>query len=209
MSEFVFTLPDEAETLEVIAAVGADQGQHLARALERLAEQFKGRTKIEALITALMTAFQDVENALQQVLLERTIDTATGVQLDMLGVIVGQDRGGLSDADYRRFVRARIAVHRSKGTTSDMIRIGALIVNDPAAKFVVRTVWDAGFILEVTGVAVSTATASALIAMLRAAVSGGVRILVVSSSVAPSQTFRFDTGPGLDVGHLAAGSDNT
>lgn len=167
---------------------------------------------ISKLLNALMASVQDVENALQQLLTQRTIDTATGVQLDVVGRIVGQTRDGLADADYRRYIRARIAAHRSNGVPEDLIRVAALVLGlakGTKGVVLVRAIEDASFILEIHDQAVDVTTATALQELLLSATSAGVRLVLLYSAHALASTFRFDSGPGFDVGHLARCIDAT
>src|SRR5690606_25505389 len=108
---------------------------HVAKALTRVLAQFKDKPNYRAVLTALVEPAQSVEDALQQLLLDRAVNTAIGVQLDALGKIVKQPRAGLGDEDYRRYVRARIATNRSKGTIADLLTIASLIVFDDAARY--------------------------------------------------------------------------
>src|ERR1700744_3954810 len=87
-------------------------------------------TNVELLIQALVGPAQDVENMLQQLLLDRTIDNAVGVQLDQIGDIVGQLRLGLDDDTYRQYLRARVAANRSEGHFEDLISVASLILNN-------------------------------------------------------------------------------
>jgi hypothetical protein len=50
-----------------------------------------------------------------------------GDQLDKWGGLVGESRGGLEDDDYRRFIRARVLVNRSKGSTDELVKIMQLV----------------------------------------------------------------------------------
>lgn len=65
---------------------------HIARAKERLIEQYKGKLKIEGVVEAVIAPLQDIEDVLEQLKVERWIDSAIGVQLDKIGVIVGAAR---------------------------------------------------------------------------------------------------------------------
>ena len=97
---------------------------HKEEGLARLLEQFKSKPRIEAVICALMIQIQDAEDALTSALLERFLaDSTVGVQLDGIGQIVGQARSGLSDDDYRAFLRARILVNLSDGQPEELIEI--------------------------------------------------------------------------------------
>lgn len=163
---------------------------------------------ITLLITALCGAVQDVENALAQLYSQRALDVAIGTQLDVLGKIVGQARDGLSDDDYRRYIRARIAANRSGGVPEDVLRVASLVLDVATSGVLfIRDVEDATFVLEVRDHAVDAATAAALRDLVVAATSAGVRIVVVYAARPLAQTFRFDAGPGWDLGHLARAVD--
>lgn len=181
-----------------------DEGDHVNRALDRLAEQFKGQPVITAFLTALMSAgAQPLEDAAQAALLDRTIDDATGVQLDAIGVIVGQERLGYLDDDYRRLLRARISVHRSKGNFEDLIRVAGLVIYDDALTIVCHNEGTSTVTVRLAALAVTDALAALLIGFLRSTKSAGVKLWLRYSSSTPATTFTLDSGPGLDVGHLA------
>lgn len=162
------------------------------------------QTNVEKLIAALASSAQDIENCLQQLLLNRAVATATGVQLDLLGRVVGQLRLGLIDDDYRRYIRARIATNRSGGVTEDLIGIAKLIVNTTGAVYNVQPNGTATVVARIDGIAVTDSLGGIVFSFLQAAKSGGVRLVVQWSESVPSATFRLDSGPGLDVGHLAS-----
>lgn len=96
-------------------------------ALDRLITQFKGKPNIETLLTAFVDQNQEKEDALFGVLNNRWVDTAVGDQLDGLGAIVGQIRGGRTDAQYRLAIQAKIAINTSKGTANEVITIYSLV----------------------------------------------------------------------------------
>lgn len=163
--------------------------------------------KIEKLLACLCAPAQGIENALAQLLLD-TLEISEGVNLDVFGAIVGQARNGMLDVDYRRYIRARILVHRSRGTEDELIAIAKLILNILVTGNVfVRCIDNASFILEIRDRAVTTLEATALQSLLCAATSAGVRIVVEYATRPLAQTFRFDSGPGFDQGHLARGVD--
>lgn len=65
---------------------------HKALAISRLATEFRESTNLIAYIQAIMSESNDLEAVFQQLLNERNISNAVGVQLDILGEIVGQSR---------------------------------------------------------------------------------------------------------------------
>jgi hypothetical protein len=70
-----------AETLDIVA-----QG------VSRLASQYSDRPKFIAYIKALLAAYQELEGVLQFMALQTDIDIAEGVNLDIIGDIVGISR---------------------------------------------------------------------------------------------------------------------
>lgn len=176
---------------------------HVEEALARLAEQDRRDPNIVALLTALVSPFNTLESAHQQLLTQRSVDTAIGAQLDVLGRIVNEARGGLDDETYRRYIRARIRTNRSQGVVEDLIRIAHLIVDDLNARIVVEQPGVAGVIVRVVDVAVTAVVADAAIVFLRAAVAAGVRLILETSIAAPAATFTLDGGAGLGFGIAA------
>ena len=159
--------------------------------------------RLEKLISILMRPFQRLENTAIQLLTLRYVDTATGYQLDVLGRVVGQARGGLVDDIYRRYIRARIATNRSTGRREELIRICRLILGDPAARVVVERQTIATVFIRIDNVALSAAIETALIRFMEQAVAAGVRVLVQTAPAIPTAMFKFTggglpTGPGFD-----------
>lgn len=92
-----------------------------ADALDRLASQYKGKERVEALISAFTDNGQLIENVIQDFLEDRTVDTAVGDQLDIIGAIVGETRQGRGDDEYRLAILSRIAINTSEGTPEEII----------------------------------------------------------------------------------------
>ena len=160
---------------------------------------------IVKLLTAICGSVQTAEDMFQQLLSERSIDTATGDQLDVIGRIVGQSRGGQDDDTYRRYCRARVAVNFSKGIVEDLIRVATLAVYEDGAVYAIEQAGTATVVVWIANVATPDDVGTVTSAMLQQAKSGGVRLITAYSTHTPAQTFTLDVGPGLDVGHLAMG----
>jgi hypothetical protein len=64
---------------------------------------------------------QELEDALFQLLMQRDIETAVGVQLNGLGDTVGESRMGKGDDAYRFAIKVRIAKNNMSGTPEQMI----------------------------------------------------------------------------------------
>jgi hypothetical protein len=186
---------------------------HLADALARLPEQFRGKENWTAALTVLCNPIQHLENVLLDVLAILDIDEAEGAQLTVIGKLVGQLRHGITDdAVFRRYVRARIAQKRSRGTGEDLIRVARLVVGDDAATIVIAGHGIATVTVTVAGAAVTDAVADILLAFLRESVAAGARVILETSTSAPAETFAFDGGTGGGFGSLTSATlatDNT
>ncbi len=123
-------IPDHAETLR-----------------DRTLSQWRDKPVIQALIRALGRGIQEVEEVGFDLLVSRTLAASTGAQLDQWGGIVGELRYGLGDADYRRFIEARILANTSSGNIDDTYAVWAKVTGPGTARH--REMWPAGGQLEV------------------------------------------------------------
>lgn len=178
MSTFSWTLPS-IEDSEDLIFIDTD---HETEALSRLKYQFRDKINIRAALAAIVGPTQGIEDAMQDLLTERNIDTAVGVQLNALGLIVGQPRGGLDDDTYRRYIRARIARNRSNGTVEDLIRVAVLILGSETAYVQVDQQHPASVVVRIYNIDVPDDIAQVVIQFLRGTVSGGVRIILEYSN---------------------------
>lgn len=144
---------------------------------------------ITLFLRAILASVQDVENAMQQLYRERRVDTAVGIQLDVLGRLVGQKRMGLSDDDYRRYISARIATNRSNGSYEDLIKIAVLVINDDGLYAHVRQAGTATVIVRLEDLIVSLALGDIVLHFLKQAVAGGVRLVLEFSTIADEDAF--------------------
>jgi len=94
---------------------------HTKKALERIAYQYQGLSRFEKLISALISGKQDFEDNVHPFLTDRWIDSADGDQLDGLGELVGEDRNGRLDGDYRRAIRLRAVLNAVSGQPEGVI----------------------------------------------------------------------------------------
>lgn len=165
---------------------------------------------ITKLIRGLVESVQGVEDALQQVHVGFDIDVAEGDQLDVVGALVGQARNGMDDDDYRRIIRAKISVNRSKGTIADVIKVADLVIYDEDAYLHVDNTGIASLKLIVEDIVLDWEVAELTIKMLRDTVSGGVRIVLEFWQYAESAMFEFapysGSSPGLGFGSSLSGA---
>lgn len=96
---------------------------HVQDALNRLLQQYQGRPNITALLTALVTQIQDLENAMYPIDQYRQLYSAYGQQLDNLGEVIGLERNGLTDNEYFVLFLGTIAENNSDTTAPTMLNI--------------------------------------------------------------------------------------
>lgn len=106
---------------------------HVANAIANLLTQFRetipprDSVKLRALLSILVDELQQVEDVSIEVLDERLIGVAEGVQLDRYGEIVGRKRlPSESDDDYRTILLVEIKANRADG--------GILVIIDIASE---------------------------------------------------------------------------
>lgn len=85
-------------------------------AIDNLTEQFKDSEKITDLVAGLLSPIASTKQALNDLLLNRSINTAIGKQLDELGILLGLDRLGQDDEVYRALLKTKIYINKSEAT---------------------------------------------------------------------------------------------
>lgn len=187
---------------------------YAARRLRRLLEQFKRKVTIEAAYNAIARQVQELETALWQLVTETDIDTAVGNALDLLGILVGERRGGAPDNDYRLRVRARILANRSCGTHEDIYKVfRALLAMTPGYTLQMTPAYPAGFVLRVNGIVISAALLYIFIRFLRDSKGAAIAAWLGWQPVPDSETFTcsvscFLSAPSL-VGAVTFGVGTT
>ena len=173
----------------------------IARA--RMLQQFKAvcAPQLDGIVQMFVGEIQEIEDVLFQLLLERTVTTATGDALDAIGAIVGISREGRSNTDYRSAIFVQIQVNNTGGQEA---ALAALLENlvDPATIDVVE-VFPAGLDIAIDETGVTAAT----IALLRRAIAATVSVQF--SQVDPGETpFAFDGSSfGDGFGNLVTPTD--
>jgi hypothetical protein len=129
------------------------------------------------LITTLLEPVQRTEQALTDLYYRRRLAVATGHLLDFLGAIVGEDRQGRSDTDYRQIIAAVVAINRSTGNRSDVTKIALALLNQPGARVHIRGSGGVGTVAYTA--AVSAALAALILPYLKRAVEVTSRIALI------------------------------
>ena len=105
---------------------------HAAQAAGRLLEYYK-LPRMQSFVGAIVALLQPLEDLCWELLEERYLDTingngpAVGVQLDKLGLIVGEARGNAVDDLYRSFIGVKIKINISTGKTEELYEILSLL----------------------------------------------------------------------------------
>ena len=92
--------------------------------MNRLLFQFSESPKLKALLEVALNQLRQAESAFEEI---RELKS-----LDVLGKIVGQERGGMNDDDYALWIKARVLLNRSRGTPEDLIEILRVLL-DPGS----------------------------------------------------------------------------
>lgn len=127
---------------------------HRARARRRMITPLRDKPRMLALVSALAAGVQEVEEITFSLIVSRTLAASTGAQLDQWGALVGEPRDGLEDADYRRFVEARILVNLCDSTTDPILAIWEKVTGPGWVRE--RGIYPAAFALETTRGALMT-----------------------------------------------------
>ena len=161
---------------------------HAAQAKARLLFQYQGKANIEALLDSLGgQQIQDLENILFDINSRLDIDNSEGVQLNSIGVIVGQPRNGQDDITYRLFLKAKAGVNVSEGDIERVLSVWKIITGGTVIQVI--DVYPAGVELS-SDVPVPDALAADAFALMQDVVSAGVS--VVSSIISPENAFGFE-----------------
>ena len=85
--------------------------------LDRLLSQYTDAVNLQSLLNVYISnPSNSIESELFQLYSQLDLDIESGVQLDLIGKIVGLSRSGWSDYAYRLLLRAKIATNVSDGT---------------------------------------------------------------------------------------------
>ncbi|MDK1020045.1 MAG: LamG domain-containing protein [Candidatus Hydrogenedentes bacterium] len=117
---------------------------HEARAKARLPEQFKNKEVINAIVGAIGLEMQDLEDAIFPMFDLLDISIMIGAQLDGIGDILTEPRGGASDVDYRLALLDKAARITASGTPEQVIERFITLASPPAG-VVYRDAFPAGY----------------------------------------------------------------
>lgn len=166
---------------------------HEDEAVDRLANEFR-KPRIEGTLKAFVKPFQDLEDTLKDIQELRWIETATGVQLDKLGTIVGEQRFNKTDDTYRRFIKARVQINTSKGLPENLIRLFNTITLATECFYATYRPAEITIMGNVDLLTLGVITAADVLDLCRQIIPAGVTLYHVGS-YDPDEPFGFDEDP--------------
>lgn len=113
--------------------------------------QFRDKVVYQALLKAMTTEVQKLEDLAKQMYSERSINTAVGAQLDNVGANMGVNRLlGWTDAQYRTAIYAEIFMRRSDGSANYIMSALKSLYQSPTAMiFEHNTAMTGGIVVKV------------------------------------------------------------
>lgn len=170
---------------------------HIARGLSLVVSQFQRSPRLLKVIEGLLDEVQRVEDAMLDVDSALDIESATGAQLDQMGLLLGERRDGLDDITYRRYLTARSMIRIGQGSTEDVIGIAATL-SGGAVEY--SPAYPAGYRIHLTA-PVPDALKARFKARLTEATPAGVGLEVTQAT--SDDPFTFDNDAlGFDQGHM-------
>ena len=159
------------------------------RALARRIDEYKNDDDFASLVSSYVEELQAIENDTWSVIVDRLLENAEGVQLDVLGRIVGEPRYSDDDDEYRFGIRARIAVNLSQGLRSDIYLVSTMVLYSSGvpADFVITERYPCSVFIEALDVI--DYTISRVMGYLRQTRAGGVRLHLIYPTYPTTDSF--------------------
>lgn len=181
------------------------QPDHAGEAESRLLAQFDDSAKLHALVRALVSPLQELEQAAFGVLGAFDLATVVGAQLDVVGGLVGEARQGRGDAHYRAYVQARVLANSADGRASTLYQIARTLLGENALSLHLVIVPPAHYDFEVAATALALPwddaldvapelVAAALADSLFLATSLGISLTLFYQYTLDADTFLFASG---------------
>lgn len=98
-----------------------------------LLSQFKDKPNINALVDALVSELQELENVINDIQTVRTLDGSYGWWTDQIGNELDISRGNYADNDFKTAIKIAMAKQSASASVDDILKIVSLITNDTDA----------------------------------------------------------------------------
>ena len=174
---------------------------HVDRAIDMIVTRLK-KPRITGFIITAAYEIEQLEDTLWQMIAERLLATAVGVNLDQYGKLVGEPRNGLTDGDYRAFIEARILSNLSNGEVNRLTQILS-VIGRSIGPVIYHPLYPAGMWFSYPTSSPSDATTAArIVTQMTEVAPAGVEVAyIVETTETP---FAYDgpddEGLGFDVG---------
>ncbi len=170
---------------------------HVVEGLTFLMEQYKEHPKIAAFLTAFLERIQEIEYVIWDLVSLKDLDTAEGVQLDLIGRIVNRAREGRDDDTYRLWLRAQVLINRSSGTPEEMMTLARLVTRADVDEVNIVDWYPARFAIYVAQ-PLTDEEAAILLELLLLGKDAGVAVFLEYAT--SEESFVFEGGDGLGFG---------
>lgn len=128
--------------------------------IDLITSEYRQSTRFLAWLTAALTVLNDASSTIADIVAAFDLDNAVGVQLDIVGVLVGQRRklnfeptdgsgAVLSDANYRTLLKAKILKNHWKGQLGELVAAWQILF--PGALIVVNDTQDMAIVVTLSG----------------------------------------------------------
>lgn len=172
---------------------------YVARARARVLQQYREKPSLMALIGEMAATVQEIETALFDVIEQTTIGTSTGAWLDRLGALVGEERGGVGDVLYRRYILSRVQANTSEGTLEDIISVITAWWGAPFPSLKLTEPGRANLLVDLDSPDVLQAAVERLVRLLRDTRAGGVGGQVLYQFQSDPKIFQFSSNATLQA----------
>lgn len=168
---------------------------HVQQGLQRLLTQYKGRPRIEGLLTSLILQVQSIEDAAfpvndDRLLWNGTTYPAVGAQLDGIGQLINLPRNGLDDAEYLIFILGTIAENFSDTTLSTMTNIVQIFFQPLQLQVFEHFPAEVDF--EIAGSALDPTLYQTVAKAIQASVGAGIKVGYIAT-FSNTTAFKYDS----------------
>ncbi len=171
---------------------------HVSQGLKRLLAQFQGQPNFEGQLRSFLLQVQELEVMLFALMAERYVDTAEGAQLDGIGRVVNEPRGGKSDTDYHAAIKGRITRNKANSRVEDLHTLFALLLG-PGFSFTLIAGTVANFTYEIDqALTPADPSPEVLNAQLQDAKGAGIGATLLYGTSPQGEAFTYATGDVLE-----------
>lgn len=177
---------------------------HVAEIDDLQLEQFRDSTNMNDLIAVYVERVQELEENIFDVRSAFWLDDAVGIQLDIVGDIVGLTRQALTDDLYRNAIRMQIIANGSDGTVDDLLSLFTQYSDAPVT-------WREYYQAAIVFTSLTAASdVDRVMYFLDQAKSAGVKLQIVFDETGAFAPFRFSstssTAASTTTGFAASGA---